>query len=84
MTELTAATWLGSLLLSLCGVPLAWNAWRDARTTRGLSWVFLAMWGIGEFLMFAGLVHVVSVPVLANYLANAVIVFYVSCVKRLR
>ena len=79
--EIAALTWIGSVLLALCGVPLAWNAWRDPESTRGLSWIFLAMWWAGELAMVAGLVRVVSVHVLANYAGNVALISYVAGVK---
>jgi uncharacterized membrane protein len=79
--EIAALTWLGAALLALCGLPLAWNAWRTPETTRGLSWVFLAMWWLGELSMFAGLLRVVSWHVLANYFGNVLLISCVCGVK---
>jgi hypothetical protein len=37
--------WLGSFLLGVCGIPLAWEAWRH-RVAPG--WAFLLTWLAGE------------------------------------
>ncbi len=81
MNELSILTWLGAVLLACCGIPQAWRAWRAPASTRGLSWFFLGSWGLGELAMFAGLLNVVSLHVLANYAGNVVLISYIAGVK---
>ncbi len=68
---------IGAVLLALCGVPTAWRAYKRPASTRDLSWAFLAMWGLGEVLMLAGLWYVMPWAVRLNYAGNAVLVAYV-------
>ena len=58
--------WLGSILLSLCAVPLAWEAYKD-KTIDINPWFFHA-WFWGEVLLMASYWHE---PALAlNYSIN--------------
>ena len=72
---MTALGWIGSLLLSACGVPQAVQAVRQGHA-RGLSLGFLWMWGAGEVLTFAYILgfQVLSWPLVANYLVNTLMV----------
>jgi hypothetical protein len=79
--EIAAATWIGAVLLALCGVPQAFAAWRKPESTRGLSWLFLAAWGLGEIFMLYGMLGFVSLHVAANYAGNIVLVCYIAGVK---
>ena len=77
---------LGSVLLALCGLPQALKAYRKPWSTRGLSWSFLAAWGVGELCLFCALwpaARAGAVPwiVLANYATNAGLVAYIAGVK---
>ena len=79
--ELQTFTWLGAVMLALCGVPQAWWAYKRPASTAGLSWPFLALWGAGELCLFAGLLNAASTQVLANYALNFLLVCYVMGVK---
>ncbi len=79
---MTALTYAGSVLLALCGLPQAFRAKRDPSSTRGLSWLFLVAWGLGELALLVGLWGSVPWPVLVNYAGNAALVAYVASVKR--
>lgn len=74
---------LGSLLLALCGLPQALQAYRKPWSTRGLTWAFLAAWGVGEVCLLVALWGAPGVPwiVLVNYAANAALVGYIAVVK---
>lgn len=78
--EVLWLTRIGSALLTLCGLPQAFQAKRKPSSTIGLSWAFLACWGLGELFML-GLAPVVSGPVVANYVFNVAIVGYLCRVK---
>jgi len=75
---------LGSVLLALCGVPQALQAYRKPWSTRGLSWSFLAAWGFGEACLLVSLWRVVPWIVLVNYAANTWLVGYIAAVKRIQ
>lgn len=80
--EIAALTWLGATCLALCALPQAFKAARDPGSTRGLSWAFLVLWGVGELAMFAGLLPLASWHVLANYAVNFVLVCFLFATKR--
>jgi len=73
--------WIGSIAFALCGLPQAWECYRN-RSARGISPVFILLWLVGEVC------YVVSVLIkfgwvgwmMFNYLANigaiAVITYY--------
>jgi hypothetical protein len=79
--EVTAFTWIGSVLLAICGAFQAFDVWRDNENARGLSWLFLITWGAGELWLLAGMLPIASLHVLANYAINTLIVFYMAGVK---
>jgi uncharacterized protein with PQ loop repeat len=63
--------WIGSTLLALCGVPLAWQTIKQ-KHARYMSNMFLAMWLIGEILTFAYILPKRDYPLLLNYSLNIV------------
>lgn len=79
--EIYQLSWIGSLLLAICGIPQVVKAARDPRSTAGLSWGLLVCWYFGELCMIGGVQHCVSLPVIANYACNAIMVMYLMKVK---
>jgi uncharacterized protein with PQ loop repeat len=80
------AGWCGAVLLAFCGLPQAIKTWRSGSFKDG-SWLFLAMWGVGEVLT---LVYVLGQnmssgqmqwPLLLNYTMNMAIVAYLAWAK---
>lgn len=71
--------WIGSVLLAICGAPLAWQAYRQ-KHARGMSNLFIAMWLVGELCVFAYVLPKLDYPLLFNYGLNiaflAVVVRY--------
>jgi hypothetical protein len=56
--------WLSSLCLTLCGLPLAWEALRTGHV-RGIHSYFILLWTVGELL---GIVYVWGdKPLMLNY-----------------
>ena len=80
-TELETFTWIGAVLLGLCGAFQAVAVWCRAEDARGLSWAFLASWWVGELAMFAGMLPIASWHVLANYAINVVLISYMAAIK---
>jgi uncharacterized protein with PQ loop repeat len=78
--------WIGSLLLSFCGLPQASKTYRT-RKADDLSWGFLGMWGMGEVFTFIYVLDLnlakgeYQYPLLANYSINFVIICYLVYVK---
>lgn len=71
--------WLGSVLLAFCGLPQAVESWRTG-SSRGVTWGFMAMWGIGEILTLLYILPKMELPLIFNYTANllflSVMVYY--------
>lgn len=44
-------SWIGSILLSLCALPQAYDSYKQ-KSSKGISWTFLLMWFFGELLTF--------------------------------
>jgi uncharacterized protein with PQ loop repeat len=61
--------WIGSILLALCAVPLAWQSFVQKHSD-GISNAFLVMWLIGELLTFAYVLPKKDLPLLFNYGLN--------------
>lgn len=72
--EIAFATWIGAVLLALCGLPQAIKAYRRPESTRGLSWWFLGSWLAGEFAFLYGFLGFVSFHAIANYVINILII----------
>lgn len=71
--------WVGSMLLAFCALPQAVESWRT-KSSRGVTWGLLWMWGLGEILTFAYVWPKMEIPLLFNYSVNiallGVIVYY--------
>lgn len=71
--------WVGSILLAFCGLPQAWESYRT-KSSEGLTWSFLIMWGVGEILTVAYIIPKWHWPLIFNYTANilfiGIIVYY--------
>lgn len=63
------AGWIGSACFALCGLPMVVKIVKDGHAD-GLSWMFLALWGLGEvFCSIYALGHQAT-PLLFNYAFN--------------
>ncbi len=71
--------WLGACLLALCGLPQAVQSFRT-KSSKGISWMFLTLWGLGElFTLFYVFSKVDVLPLVMNYCLNIVfisVIFY--------
>lgn len=71
--------WSGSLLLAFCGLPQAVESWRT-KSSKGVTWGLLVMWGLGEVFTLAYVMPKMDMPLLFNYSANiaflSVIMYY--------
>ena len=61
--------WVGSILLALCAVPLAWESYKQ-KHSNGISNLFLTMWLVGELLTAAYVLPKQDYPLLLNYGLN--------------
>lgn len=70
--------WLSGILLALCGLPLAYQAWRDGHS-RSISNSFLVLWFLGEVFALIYVVSKSDYPLIFNYLWN--IIFLVVVIR---
>lgn len=61
--------WIGSILLALCAIPLAWECFKQ-KHANGISNMFITMWMLGEILTFAYVLPKQDYPLLLNYSLN--------------
>lgn len=71
--------WIGSILLAFCGLPQAIESYKT-KSSAGLTWGFLAMWGLGEIFTIIYIIPKWHWPLIFNYTANiifiSIIVYY--------
>jgi uncharacterized protein with PQ loop repeat len=71
--------WLGSICLAICGIPQAWQSFKD-KHSHGISWAFLLLWSFGELFALAYVYDKLDIPLLMNYATNmlilGVIIYY--------
>lgn len=65
--------WIGSLCLSICGLPQAWMSFKE-KSSEGISWGFLLLWGFGELFGIAYVVDKADAPLIVNYATNILII----------
>ena len=61
--------WAGSILFALCGMPQAYQSYKQGHS-RGLNWAFILMWGMGEIMTFIYVLPKMDIPLLFNYTIN--------------
>lgn len=71
--------WIGGILLAFCGLPQAIESYKQGHS-RGLTWGFLIMWGVGELFTIVYVIPKWHWPLIFNYTANiifiSIIVYY--------
>ena len=68
--------WLGGIFLAICGVPLAWQSYRDGHS-HGISQGFLWLWFAGEALTLIYVLPKLDWPLIFNYGFNILLIFVV-------
>jgi len=72
--------WSGSLLLAFCGLPQAIESWRT-KSSKGVTWGLLIMWGLGEVFTLAYVAPKMDMPLLFNYSANIIFLLIIMRYK---
>lgn len=67
--------WLGNMLLAICGIPLAYEAWKNK--TIKINFWFLLVWTLGELLVLVHVIRLGDYPLILNYVANVLLLFIV-------
>ena len=65
--------WMGSICLAICGLPQAWQSFKE-KNSDGISWGFLLLWAFGELFALAYVYPKSDIPLLLNYFVNMLIV----------
>ena len=78
-TKMEIIGWTGSILLAFCGLPQAWQSYKQ-KHSHGVSWGLLILWGLGEVFTIIYILPKWYWPLLFNYISNlifiGVIVYY--------
>ncbi len=72
MTIFEILGWLGSICLAICGLPQAWQSYKD-KNSEGISWGFILLWAFGEVFALAYVYDKLDLPLLLNYATNILI-----------
>jgi uncharacterized protein with PQ loop repeat len=72
MTIFEILGWLGSICLAICGLPQAWQSYKD-KNSEGISWGFILLWAFGEVFALAYVYDKLDLPLLLNYTTNILI-----------
>lgn len=65
--------WLGSILLAICAVPLAYRSLKDGHS-KGVDTLFLIIWGLGEICTLTYVLYKWDLPLILNYGLNLVFI----------
>lgn len=74
-------SWIGSILLALCGLPIAIEAFKKKKSDINIP--FLLMWGFGELFTLVYVIYKQEGALTFNYLTNIVFIGIV-CYYRFR
>lgn len=83
MSGIEIIGWIGSLFLGICAIPQAFKSWRQ-KHSKGLSCLTLALWFLGEILVFIYTVVEITplpYPLLFNYLLNILLLLIIIYYK---
>lgn len=72
MTLMEIIGWLGSICLAICGIPQAWQSYKD-KHSEGISWSFILLWTFGELFALAYVYDKLDLPLFVNYATNILI-----------
>lgn len=72
--------WFGSILLAFCGLPQAISSCKK-KSSHGITWGLLIMWGLGEIFTLIYVIPKMDVPLLFNYTANIIFLIIITYYK---
>ena len=72
--------WFGAVAFTLCGAPMAYDAWRDQCADR-INNLFLFLWTVGDIALLIYAIYYTKMPLIADYALNAVFVAYIYYIK---
>jgi len=78
MIELSG--WIGSFLFATCGIPMAWESYKNGHS-EGITLPFLWMWWWGEIFILIYTVPHQLWPLIINYIFNLLLVSIVIWFK---
>ena len=62
--------WAGNILLAVCGIPLAYGAWRDKGID--INFYFLLAWTLGEVCVALYVLSLGETALTLNYICNII------------
>jgi uncharacterized protein with PQ loop repeat len=72
--------WIGGILLAFCGLPQAIESYKT-KSSDGLTWGFLIMWGVGELFTIVYIIPKWHWPLIFNYTANIIFISIITYYK---
>jgi uncharacterized protein with PQ loop repeat len=72
--------WIGSIMLSICGLPQAIQSFRD-KHSNGISWGFILLWLFGEIFAVVYVIYKKEYPIIFNCGLNTLIVSIICYYK---
>ena len=69
----TFNAYLGSILLAICALPLAYRSFKDGHSD-GVDGLFLLIWGLGEIFTLSYVLYKGDLPLILNYGLNLVFI----------
>ena len=69
----TFNAYLGSILLAICALPLAWRSIKDGHSN-GVDGFFLGIWALGEIFTLSYVLYTWDLPLILNYGLNLVFI----------
>jgi uncharacterized protein with PQ loop repeat len=69
----TFNAYLGSILLAICALPLAWRSFKDGHS-KGVDGIFLTIWALGEVFTLSYVLYKGDLPLILNYGLNLVFI----------
>ena len=64
--------WVGSIMLSICGLPQAYESYKN-KNSDGINWGFILLWLIGEVLVVFYVLYKKEYPLVFNCALNIVL-----------
>lgn len=68
--------WIGSFLFAICGLPQAWQSYKQGHSN-GLNWFFILAWFYGEILTLGYIWPKQDWPLICNYLINILFILII-------
>jgi len=72
--------WIGSILLSFCGLPQAIDSFKN-KSSQGVTWGLILMWLFGELFTLIYVFPKSDFPLIFNYATNIIFISIIGYYK---